>query len=167
MRGQKSPLFIQLMTFNKQVEALLNEGLAEKPELFLIDLKISESAKITVVIDGDFGVTLQDCVDISRKIEHNLDREVYDFSLEVFSAGVSNPLKFNRQYVKNIGRNVKVKTNTEEFTGVLAEVNKEFIVLETKTREPKKIGKGKETVIKQTKLEFKDIKETIVIIISK
>ncbi len=167
MRGQQSPLFIQIMTFNDQVKALVNQALAEKPELFLIDLKISDSLKITVVIDGDFGVTLQDCVDVSRVVEHNLDREAHDFALEVYSAGVSNPLKCKRQYVKNIGRNIKTTTQTAEFMGLLTEVTEDYIVLETKTREPKKIGKGKETVIKQTKIDFQDIKETIVTIISK
>src|SRR5690606_26686301 len=112
MRGHLSPLFI-LMTFKEKVVDLLEKGLAEKPSLFLIDLNINDAFKIIVTIDGDNGVTLQDCIDISRSIEHNLDREEQDFSLEVASAGVSSPLKTVRQYKKNIGRTLKVKTSAE------------------------------------------------------
>jgi len=71
------------MTFREQVLQLLNEGLEQKPEVFLIDLTITDAFKIIVTLDGDNGVTLQDCIDISRDIEHNLDREEQDFSLEV------------------------------------------------------------------------------------
>ena len=98
------------MTFKEKVEGLLNQGLEENPSLFLVDLNISDSYKITVTLDGDNGVTLQDCIDISRVIEQNLDREEQDFSLEVASAGVSSPLKGIRQFKKNRGRTLKVKT---------------------------------------------------------
>ena len=86
-----SPLFIQKMDFKSKVKDLLEEGLAEHPELFLIDFSISADYKISVVIDGDNGVNLQDCIDVSRSIEHNLDREEQDFSLEVASAGATAP----------------------------------------------------------------------------
>ncbi len=101
------------MTFKEKVKQLLEEGLKEKPSIFLIDLKITNSFKIIVTLDGDNGVNLQDCIDISRAIENNLDREEQDFSLEVASAGVSEPLKNIRQYKKNIGRTLQVKTATE------------------------------------------------------
>ncbi len=67
---------------------------------FLIDLDINASNKIMVTLDGDNGVTLQDCIDVSRAIEHNLDREEEDFSLEVASAGAASPLQQPRQYKK-------------------------------------------------------------------
>lgn len=164
MRGQLVPSFYTDMTFKDKVSDLLNAALLERPSLFLIDLSISEAHKITVTIDGDQGVTLQDCIDVSRAIEHNLDREEVDFSLEVASAGVSAPLKLLRQFQKNIGRDLKVKTAAATFEGTLKGVDDAGIVLEWQAREPKKIGKGKETVVKQEQIPLADIKEAIVTI---
>ncbi|NNT71342.1 ribosome assembly cofactor RimP [Flavobacterium sp. IMCC34852] len=153
------------MTFKEKVTNLLEEGLLENPSLFLVDLSISESYKITVTLDGDNGVTLQDCIDVSRMIENNLDREEQDFSLEVASAGVSTPLKLVRQYKKNIGRTLKVKTATETIEAKLEAASEEGIMLSWTAREPKKIGKGKETVEHKREIPYSEIKEAIVIII--
>lgn len=152
------------MTFKEKVNDLLNTALVERPDLFLIDLAINEANKIIVTLDGDNGVTLQDCIDVSRAIEHNLDREEQDFSLEVASAGATSPLKNKRQYKKNIDRKLKVKTGQQEIEADLTEVNDDFIVLEWKAREPKQIGKGKETVSKKVEVAYQDIKEAVVII---
>ena len=126
------------MTFKEKVSRSLEEALLEKPSLFLIDLSINDSFKITVTLDGDSGVALQDCIDISRFIENNLDREECDFSLEVASAGVSSPLKNRRQYKKNIGRTLLVETLTSTIEAKLTEANDDFIVVEWEAREPKK-----------------------------
>lgn len=152
------------MTFKEKVSALINEGLEEKPSVFLIDLTITDAFKIIVTLDGDNGVTLQDCIDISRAIENNLDREEQDFSLEVASGGVSAPLKLVRQYKKNIGRTLQVKTATEIITAALVDANDDFITLTWTAREPKEIGKGKVTVEKKLELPYADIKEAIVTI---
>lgn len=149
------------MGFREKVIELLNQGLAEKPSLFLIDLTITDAFKIIVTLDGDKGVTLQDCIDISRAIEHNLDREEQDFSLEVASGGLA-PLKMVRQYKNNVGRRLIVKLSSETIEADLAEANDEFIVLEWEAREPKQIGKGKETVQKRQEIRYADIKEAIV-----
>ncbi len=153
------------MTFKDKVYQLLENGLLEKPSMFLVDVSISDSYKILITLDGDNGVTLQDCIDISRAVEHNLDREEQDFSLEVASAGVSTPLKLVRQFKKNIGRTLKVKTTTETIEAVLEQANEETITLSWTSREPKKIGKGKETVEHKREIPYTDIKEAIVIII--
>jgi ribosome maturation factor RimP len=141
---------------------LVSEGLQEKPSVFLIDLIISESFKIIVTLDGDNGVALQDCIDISRAIENNLDREEQDFSLEVASVGVGSPLKMVRQYKKNVGRTLIVKLATETMEAELVEANDNFIILSWKAREPKKVGKGKETVQKRQEIPYTEIKEAIV-----
>ena len=159
------PLFIKNMTFKNKVQELLDVALVERPELFLVDLSINEANKISINLDGDKGVNLQDCIDISRSIENNLDREEQDFSLEVASAGVSSPLKFVRQYKKNIGRTLKVKTNSsEEIEAKLVAADEDKITLEWQAREPKKIGKGKETVQKKAEILYQNIKEAIVIV---
>jgi ribosome maturation factor RimP len=153
------------MTFKNKVQELLDVALAERPELFLVDLSINEANKISINLDGDQGVNLQDCIDISRTIENNLDREVQDFSLEVASAGVSSPLKFVRQYKKNIGRTLRVKTSSsDDLEAKLVAADEEKISLEWQAREPKKIGKGKETVQKKVDILYENIKEAIVIV---
>lgn len=148
----------------KKVENLLNEALAEKPSLFLIDLSISEVNQIRVIIDGDAGVSVQDCIDVSRAIEHNLDREEEDFSLEVHSAGVSEPLSIVRQYKKNLGRSLQVKTENDTIEGELTAVTDDAVTLKWKAREPKPIGKGKVTVQKEAVLPYNDIVEAKVMI---
>ena len=150
------------MAFKEKVQQLLAEGLMEKPLVFLIDMTITDAMKIIVTVDGDNGVTLQDCIDISRAIEHNLDREEQDFSLEVASVGVGSPLKLVRQYRKNIGRTLIVKLATETIEAKLVDANDDFIVLAWEAREPKKIGKGKETVQKRQEIPYEEIKEAIV-----
>ena len=150
------------MTFKEKVNALVEEALSERASVFLIDLTITDAFKIIVSLDGDNGVALQDCIDISRAIESNLDREEQDFSLEVASVGVGSPLKLIRQYKKNVGRTLIVKTGTEIIEAELVEANDVFIILSWKAREPKKVGKGKETVQKELQLPYADIKEAIV-----
>jgi ribosome maturation factor RimP len=150
------------MTFKEKVNSLIADALLERPSLFLIDLNISDTFKISVGIDGDNGVTLQDCIDVSRAIENNLDREEQDFSLEVASVGVGSPLKLVRQYKKNIGRTLIVTTNTEKIEAELVEANDVFIILSWEAREPKKVGKGKETVQKEQQVSYTEIKEAIV-----
>ena len=146
--------------FKKTVEDLLQSVLDERQDLFLIDFSISGDNAIKVVIDGDNGVLVEDCMFISRAIEHNMDRDVHDFSLEVLSSGATTPLTLPRQYKKHIGRNLEVKTNdSENIEGNLIEANQEGIVLKWKTREPKPVGKGKVTVTKEANVAFKDIKE--------
>jgi ribosome maturation factor RimP len=150
------------MAFKEKVFQLLAEGIQEKPSIFLIDLTITDAFKIIVTLDGDTGVQLQDCIDISRVIENNLDREEQDFSLEVASVGIGSPLKLLRQYVKNIGRTLIVKLATETIEAQLVDANDNFITLAWEAREPKKIGKGKETVQKRQEIPYSDIKEAIV-----
>ena len=162
MREAMLPSFYKNMTFKEKINQLLVEGLAEKQSVFLIDLTITDSFKIIVTLDGDHGVALQDCIDISRAIEHNLDREEQDFSLEVASVGVGSPLKLKRQYKKNISRTLIVKLAAETIEAQLVDANDDFITLSWEPREPKKIGKGKETVQKLLEIPYSEITEAIV-----
>ncbi|WP_338407421.1 ribosome assembly cofactor RimP [uncultured Flavobacterium sp.] len=150
------------MTFKDKINTLLTDSLLEKPSVFLTDLTITDAFKVIVSLDGDNGVALQDCIDISRAIDANLDREEQDFSLEVASVGVGSPLKMVRQYKKNVGRTLIVKLATETIEAELVEANDNFIVLSWKAREPKKLGKGKETVQKKQEIPYTEIKEAIV-----
>ncbi|WP_425235835.1 ribosome assembly cofactor RimP [Ulvibacterium sp.] len=147
-----------------KVEMLLKEALAKDESLFLIDFSISSDNTIKVVIDGDKGVSLQDCMKVSRAIEHNLDRDKEDFSLEVTSSGAASPIHMPRQYKKNIGRKLKVRTQEDTYEGNLVETLENGIVLTWKAREPKPIGKGKITVRKKKEINFSEIEEAKVIL---
>jgi len=149
----------------KIIQDLLEEALAENTSLFLIDLSFSLDNKIQIIIDGDSGVPLNECMRINRAIENNFEKEEVDFALEVTSPDIAEPLKVKRQYLKNLNRILKVKTNDSFIEGTLSEVNEEHIVLTWKAREPKPIGKGKVTVEKTATLAFQDIKEAKVKII--
>ncbi|AQS94129.1 ribosome assembly cofactor RimP [Polaribacter sp. BM10] len=149
----------------EKIKDLVEEALASNDSLYLIDLSISANNKIQVVVDGDQGVPLSECIRISKNIDGNLDREEEDFSLEVTTPDIAHPLKVKRQYLKNINRILKVKTAEEEFEGTLTDATEDNIVLQWKAREPKPIGKGKVTVQKTVTLEYKEIKEAKVKIV--
>ena len=131
----------------------------ENPSLFLIDLQLLPNSKILVEVDGDAGIALNECIRISRTVEGNLDREEEDFSLEVSSPDITKPLQVLRQYQKNIGRTLQVKTLETALEGTLVAVLEESIELEWKAREPKPIGKGKRTVEKKERIAFDAIVE--------
>ena len=132
---------------------------------FIIELKVSSSNHIKLLIDSDAGISVADCMSVSRNIEHNLDREVEDFSLEVSSAGIDQAFKHRRQYQKNKGREVKVKLQDEKvIEGLLESVNDNDIIVTTKTKERIEGRKAKRWVEKKQIINFDDIKETKVII---
>jgi len=148
-----------------KVKDLIDEALALNESLYLIELSISENNKIQVVVDGDTGVPLSECIRTSRNVNDNLDKEEEDYSLEVATPDIAHPLKVKRQYLKNVNRILKVKTAEEEFEGTLVEADEDKIVLQWKAREPKPIGKGKVTVEKTATIEYKEIKEAKVKIV--
>ena len=147
------------------VKDLVDEALALNESLYLIELSISVNNKIQVIVDGDNGVPLSECMRISRNINNSFDREEEDFSLEVATPDIAHPLVVKRQYIKNLNRILKVKTLEEKFEGTLVEADEDKVVLNWKAREPKPIGKGKVTVLKTATIEYKDIIEAKVKIV--
>jgi ribosome maturation factor RimP len=165
MREAVLPSFYKIMSFKETVKVLLDEALSQKPSMFLIDLVVTEDNKISITLDDDNGVVLQDCMVVSRAIEHELDKDALEYSIDVASAGVSTPLKFIRQYKKNVSRNIKVTTNElDKIEAKLIEADDDKITLEWQSREPKKVGKGKETVNNKKEIAYAEIKEAIVLI---
>ncbi len=138
---------------------LIKEAISSDETLFVVDVKFLKNNVVKIVVDGDNGIKLSECVRISRHIENNLDREENDFSLEVGSPNIADPLKNVRQYKKNLGRILKVKTESDKIEGTLIALNSDSIELEWKVREPKPIGKGKVTVTKNAIIAFEDIKQ--------
>ena len=142
------------------VEKELQNCLKNREDLFLIDLDISIDHSIKIIIDGDNGIKLEDCMYVSRSIENNIDRDKYDFSLEVSSSGAFTPLSSIRQYMKNIGRTLLIRTiNDEKYEAELIDADSNQISLFWKQREKKPIGKGKITVEKKIDLLYKEIAE--------
>ncbi len=139
---------------------ITNQAIQKEASLFLVDLTIDQNNKINIIVDGDQGIPLKECIRINRFIENELDREEEDYSLEVSSPDIAKPIKLIRQYNKNIGKIISVKTKTESFEGKLVSVNKDTIELTWKTREPKPVGKGKITVEKKAIIAFNDIIQT-------
>jgi ribosome maturation factor RimP len=153
------------MTLKDRVTELVVTALETRKDLFLIEYTVTPDQKIKVFIDGDKGVQLQDCIDISRHIEHQLDREEYDFSLEVASAGVGSNLKKVRQYQNNIGRKLRVEIEgVKPLEGTLVKADENTFALMWKQREPKPIGKGKITVTKEETLSYDAIASAIVLV---
>ncbi|WP_010134447.1 ribosome assembly cofactor RimP [Ochrovirga pacifica] len=148
-----------------KVENLVNLAIEENTSLFLVDLQINSDNKISVTVDGDQGVPLNECIRISRFVENSLDREEEDYSIEVATPDIAKPLLMKRQYLKNIGRTLKVRTEEKKYEGELIKATENEIELAWQTREQKTVGKGKVTVSHTATLPYEDIKEAKVKIV--
>jgi ribosome maturation factor RimP len=117
--------------------------------------------KLIVIIDGDQGITIDDCADISRALSDEMDKTnlVDDrYMLEVSTPGLDHPLKLKRQYVKNVGRNVRVKMKADTLEGLLKAVTETEITLE------QQLGKGKKKEVKEITIPFAEIDKTFVLV---
>lgn len=144
-----------------ELRLLAEQVIAEEPEYFLVSLRIKPTNNIKVYLDGDKGLPIEKCVFFNRKLYKLIEEKgLYpdgDFSLELSSPGVDEPLTSARQYTKNIGRTVEVvfKDDTKK-TGKLMQVaDADFIIEETS-------GKGKKAITQQTVIPFDNIKTTTV-----
>ena len=132
---------------------------------FIVDVHVSEGNHIKVLLDHDVSTSIEDCMALHRHLESSLDRNVEDFSLDVSSPGLDQPLKMQRQYVKNIGRSVQVKpVEGPKVEGELVRVDDEAITL--KIREKRRIEgrKAKEWVEEEQVWPLNQIASTKVVI---
>lgn len=146
------------------IKGILQEELSAKG-LFLVDVGVNPVNKIAVYIDSMKGVTMQECITVSRFLEHKLDREVEDFELEVSSPGLDRPLKMPFQFEKSLGRMLDVvKFDGIKLTGKLLQANSEGIELDTEViiREAKK-GKKRTEHLMQI-IKFQEIKTAKIVI---
>ena len=135
---------------------LVNDAM-EGTDKFLVNLKITPDNRIFVDIDGDNGVTIDDCIAISRAVESQLDRDEEDFELNVGSAGADMPLKLTRQYRRHIGRGLEVvMLDGERVDGTLREVSDDDILLITPG--------SKKQAPQEHRFAFRDIKSARVAI---
>jgi ribosome maturation factor RimP len=151
------------MNIEKRVRELVEEKIADKPNLFLLDVKFHSNGKLMILVDGDTGIGIDDCVAISRHVGFHLEEEnVLEtaYNLEVSSPGVEAPLTTIRQYVKNIGRNLAIKMGDGlKREGKLTGITEDAIVIEEKVKEK---GKRAETV--ESVIPINTITETKVLI---
>ncbi|MEO5650101.1 MAG: ribosome maturation factor [Ginsengibacter sp.] len=147
----------------ERIEEFVLRFIEKWPEVFLVEIKMTPGNQITVLVDADNGITIEKCTAINRALYKYIEESALftdgNFSLEVSSPGVDNPLKWHRQYLKNMGRKVEVLLNDgTKLEGVLLRVNEEEIILEEKK------GKGKNITMKETTILFNQIKHTTVLI---
>lgn len=141
-----------------EITGMIEEYLAGSDK-FLVEVLIKPSNKIYVFLDGDQGVTISNCVELSRHLESRLDRESEDFDLYVSSPGADHPFTMPRQYTKNTGRTLQVTLHDDNIVeGRLESIDPDGIVLFVKENKKKKIA------AESKKLLFNQIKESKVII---
>src|SRR5690554_2132830 len=156
------------MIDKKEIERLALERIDELDKgLFIVAISVSGNNVIQVEIDSEEGsVSIEDCVSVSRNIEHNLDREKQDFELQVSSAGLDKPFRVLKQYIKNIGNKVKVQLLEKNKTveGVLTHADEKEIKIETTTKERLEGRKKKVAVIRENEYTYDKIKQTKIVI---
>lgn len=155
------PYFVEKMDIIKLVSDKVDELTADS-SLFLVEVKMKPTNNIKVYLDGDQGVNVEACTKINRALYKMIEEAALypegDFSLEVSSPGVDEPLKFLRQYLKNIGRTVEVTVADEtKHLGVLKEVSEALVVLEIKLPKSKDVS--------TVEIPFETITQTVVQIV--
>lgn len=155
------------MISKKKVAGLIYERIEELDNgLFVVSLNISTSNQISVELDKHVGgVSVKDCMSVSRNVEHNLDREEEDFELHVSSAGLDKGLRVFAQYQKNVGREVKVKLHEGgKVEGKMIEATPEKITIQTTRKERIEGKKKKQTIVEDLVFEMDKVKETKIVI---
>jgi len=145
------------------VQKLVEEMLDDK--MFLVEITVNQRNVINVFVDSYDGLTIEQCISISRHVEHSFDREEEDFELQVSSPGLSEKFKVKEQFYKYIGREIEVVTVSDvELDGVILTATEEEIILETSARELLEGQKKKQLVVKQHHLKYNEIKSAKAVI---
>jgi len=151
------------MNIEKKVKELVEEKIADKPNLFFVNAKLHSNGKLIILVDGDNGIGIDDCVAISRHVGFHLEEEnVIEtaYTLEVSSPGLDTPLTLPRQYVKNIGRTLGIKmADGTKREGKLSSITEDAIVIEEQTK-----VKGKKAEQVESVIPINQITETKVLI---
>lgn len=151
------------MDIEQKVRELAEQKIADRPDLFVVDVKMHPNGKLIILVDGDKGVGISDCVAVSRHVGFHLEEEnviEHAYNLEVSSPGLDAPLTLRRQYEKNIDRTVEVKqAEGKKREGKLLLVAEDGITIEEKIKE-----KGKKAELVESFIPFSEITETKVLI---
>ena len=151
------------MNIEKRVRELVEEKIKDKPNLFIVEIKMHSNGKLIILIDGDKGVGIDDCAAISRHVGFHLEEENIietAYNLEVSSPGIDTPLVSVRQYLKNIDRNLAIKmVNGVKREGKLKGITADAVIIEEKIKE-----KGKKAEVVESYISIDQITETKVLI---
>jgi ribosome maturation factor RimP len=156
-------LFIEIFQMDAAEEIRkIAEGKLKDSSQFVVDVIVSSKRKpqkVTVVVDGDAGISIDDCADISREVAKVLDDSLVlsdSYVLEVTTPGLDQPLKLHRQYKKNIGRRMRIKVSDKVVEGKLVEVSDSGVTIEQ--------GDGKKIEKSVVELKFSEIDKSIVLV---
>ena len=142
------------MILKDRVAILVKEKLQEE-DYFLVSLKVSVTNDITILFDSMKGVSFKDCLNLSRYIEQNLDREIEDYSLNVSSPGLGTPFQVKEQYLKNTGREIKIITKEgRRLKGILISYGKDLVIQKY----------NKSNNIEDIRIDLEQIKETKLVV---
>jgi len=151
------------MDIEKYVTELVKDKISDREDLFLVSVHYVPNAKLSILVDGDSGINIQDCAAISRHVGFHLEEEniiEVAYNIEVSSPGIESPLILDRQYMKNIGRKVSVKlANGSQHEGTLLNYTPEGILINESIKE-----KGKKAVQQENFFNIDNIVETKVLI---
>ena len=151
------------MTIEERVKNLVEEKISDRPDLFLVDVKMHINGRLIVLVDGDQGIGIADCAAISRFVGFRLEEDnvmEQAYNLEVSSPGVDFPLKSLRQFQKNIGRNLQLKlADGSKKEGKLLAADEEGISIEEKIT-----AKGKKATFAEARLTYDQVAEAIVLV---
>ena len=159
------------MSFETALENIRNfvgRLTSQSETTFLVDVKITPGNHITVLLDDDDGITIDKCSQVNKALYKYIEDTALfgdsNFSLEVSSPGVGEPLKLHRQYKKNIGRSMQIVMNDDAVKeGKLTDVSEEGITIEEKQK-PAGQGKTNKAITKQITIQFNEIKHATVLI---
>lgn len=139
--------------------------LMDQTDIFVVEIKVSQAGKITVLLDRPGGILIDDCIRVSRGIEGRLDRDAEDFELEVSSPGLTEPFKVREQYEKYTGKEVEVILHSgESLQGILKFFEEDRLLLSVKSKAKSKSGKKSPEDISEKELFLKDIRITRVLL---
>jgi len=166
-RGHVLPPFFNSILSNMQVEKrvkeLVEEKIADRADLFIVSIRMLKSGVLEILLDGDNGIAIEDCAAVSRHVGFHLEEEntiENAYRLEVSSPGIDSPLVLERQYAKNIGRDIRVKLEDgTKREGKLLAVTGEAVTIAEKVKE-----KGKKAEVQEAIFPMNQIKETKVLI---
>ncbi|MGB7527814.1 ribosome assembly cofactor RimP [Sphingobacterium cellulitidis] len=151
------------MQIENRVIELVEEKISDRPDLFIVSVRFLKNGVLEILLDGDNGIAIEDCVQVSRHVGFHLEEEnVIDkaYRLEVSSPGIDSPLLLKRQFEKNIGRSIQMKMlDGTKKEGELLSITDDSISIEEKVKE-----KGKKAVLVQADIPLDQIKETKVLI---
>ena len=172
--GSQAPLFYaSIRTYTLILDTVITKEIVVNhieeriagSDIFIVDVVVRPGNIIEVTLDADGGIKIETCTEVHRHLLKQMDREVEDYSLVVGSPDLSKPLLVRRQYVKNMGRTLAVKTKEgEKLEGVLTDVKEEQITLHTRNKEDVPGKKSKQWVERDIPIAFEHIETAKIVI---